>query len=234
MLYSCSKIIIDLQNKYALKTFFVLNRITLESLNNLNAIIVAPIKSRNPDEINLDTLYVSSDSITFHLKIEDMVWYKVICSYQHDSITNVSEYFRKYSEFEDCWTEMYDYENNNLINEYRNNIKALVQTCFKKITTLYRATDSDMIEYPWFFKFMKSFEQTLSFRTQIYVKKYVNSIRSQLLYKKYYDSKLLRRMLHNWKERYYCPENNDGYLKKLRTGYEIYLSMEGPKISNRD
>lgn len=220
MLYSCSKYDIDLKNKYSLKTFFILNRYSLQSFNNLNAIIVAPITHPSSDEINLDTLYVSSDSITFHLKIEDMIWYKVICHYENDSITNVSEYLRKYSEFENCWTELYDYENNNLVNEYRTNIKALVKTCFKRIKTLYRNTDSDMIESPWFFNVMKSFEQTVSFRTESYVKNYVNNIRSQLLFKKYYNSKLQRRILHNWKEWYYCPENNYGYMKKLRSNYE--------------
>lgn len=220
MLYSCSKYDIDLKNKYALKAFFILNRYSLESYNNLNAIIVASITHPSSDDINLDTLYVSSDSITFHLKIEDMIWYKLICHYENHCITSVSEYLRKYSDFEDCWTEIYNYENNNLVNEYRTCIKALVKTCFRRIKTQYINTDSDMIDSPWFYNNMKSFEQMISLQAQTHLRKYVNSIKNQLLFRTYYNSKLKKRILHSWKEWYYFPENGNGYIKKLRINYE--------------
>lgn len=220
MLYSCSKIDIDLKNKYSLKMFFIVHKLTLDNYNSLNATIVAPIKHKNEDEMNLDTLYVSSESITFHLKIDNMLWYKVICGYENGIISNVSEYVRSYSELDDSWTELYDYENNDLVNEYRNDIKALVKTCFKRIQTMYRSTDSDMIAAPWFYNHMKSFEQPVSLKTQNYIKRYVNSIRGQLLLKAYYNSKLQKRILYHWKEWYYCPDNDHGYLKKLRTTYD--------------
>lgn len=202
--------------------FFILNKLTLDNYNSLNATIVVPIKHKNPDEINLDTLYVSSKSITFYLKLDNMLWYKVICHYENDAIINISEYVRSYSELDEYWTELYDYEHNDLVNEYRNDIKALVKTCFKRIQTLYVSTDSDMIDSPWFYNHMKSFEQLVSLKTQNHVKKYINSIRSQLLLRTYYNSKLQKRILHHWKEWYYCPENEHGYLKKLRTTYDCY------------
>ena len=222
MLFSCSKCDIDLKNKYSLRKFFSLNKLTLENCNHLNATIVVPIKHKNLDEINLDTLYVTSDSITFHLKIEGMIWYKIICHYENHCITSVSEYLRSYSEFEDCWTEHYDYENNNLVNEYRTYIRALVKTCFRRIKTQYINTDSDMIDAPWFYNNMKLFEQTASVKTQDYVKKYVHSIRRQLILKTYYNSKLQKRILHTWKDWYYSPENNNGYMKKLRINYDCF------------
>lgn len=229
MLYSSSKFDIDLKNKYALKMFFIVNKLTLDNYNNLNAIIVAPIIHKNNDGINLDTLYVNTDSITFHLEIDNMLWYKVICHYENDTITNISEYVRSYSELDDSWTELYDYEHNNLVNEYRNDIKALVKTCFKRIQTLYVSTDSDMIASPWFYNHMKSFEQLISLKTQNHVKKYVNSIRGQLLLRTYYNSKLQKRILHHWKEWYYCPENENGYLKKIRTTYDSFrASLDVP------
>jgi hypothetical protein len=222
MLYSCSKFDIDLKNKYSLKTFFILHKLTLDNYMNLNATIVAPIKHKNvfDDDINLDTLYVSSASITFHLKIDNMLWYKVICNYDFDYISNISEYLRSYSELEGCWTEHYDYENNNLVNIYRNDIKALIKTCFKRIKTLYTSTDSDMIDAPWFYNNMKMFEQTISLKAQNFVKKYVNSLQTQLILRTYYNSQLQKRILNNWKEWYFCPENENGYLKKLRTSYD--------------
>ena len=229
MLYSCSKIDIDLKNKYSLKMFFIMNKLTLDNYNSLNATIVAPIKAKDPDEMNLDTLYVTWESITFHLKIDDMLWYKVICTYENDSISSISEYVQSYSEIDDSWTELYDYENNDLVNEYRMDIKSLVKTCFKRINTLYVSTDSDMIASPWFYNHMKSFEQLVSLKTQNHVKKYVNSIRGQLLLRTYYNSKLQKRILNHWKEWYYCPENEHGYLKKIRTTYDYYrASLDVP------
>lgn len=229
MLYSCSKIDIDLKNKYSLKMFFILNKLTLDNYNSLNATIVAPIKHKNPEEINLDTLYVGSKSITFYLKLDNMLWYKVICNYENDTIINISEYVRSYSELDDSWTELYDYEHNELANEYRNDIKALVKTCFKRIQTLYVSTDSDMIASPWFYKNMKSFEQLVSLKTQNHVKRYINSVRSQLLLRTYYNSKLQKRILHHWKEWYYCPENEHGYIKKIRTTSDYFrASLDVP------
>ena len=220
MLYSCSKIDIDIKNKYALKMFFIVNKLTLDNYNNLHAVVVAPIICKNNAEVNLDTLYVSSESITFQCKIDDMLWYKVICGYENDSISNISEHLHHYSELDDSWTEIYDYEHNSLVNEYRNNIKALIKTCFKRIKTLYKYNDDDMIDAPWFYNNMKSFEQTISLKTQYYVKKYVHSIRCQLHFRIYYNSKLQKRILHHWREWYYCPDNKNGYLRKLQTIYD--------------
>ena len=208
----------DLKNKYSLKAFFISNN--LFNCMNLNAIIVAHIHN---SEITptLDTLYVSADSITFHLQINDTIWYKLICGYKENEICNVSEYLRSYSENEDCWTELYDYENNHVVNEYRTNIKMLLKTCFRSIKTLYNKKDSDMIESPWFYKEMNSFEQSVSMRTFTYMKKYSNYIRRLIRYKQQYNFNLKRKILRQWIEWYYNPENKDGYMKKLRITYHI-------------
>ena len=217
MITSISNCSIDLKNKYSLKAFLILNKLNHNNLNHLKSTIVASIIG----ESLLDTLYLDAESITFHLKINDTTWYKVICGHDANTITNVSEYLRSYSEYEDCWTELYDYENNSKLNEYRSDIMALVKQCFNNIKTLYKSTDSDMIASPWFYKVMKSFEQTMSFKTSKYVKNYIRYIRRQLFYKQYYCFNIQRKMLRSWREWYYNPENENGYMKKLASIYPI-------------
>lgn len=218
MLTSLSGFQIDMKNKYSLKALFILNKLNDDHLDRLNSTIIAPIHHNDDnhnDDVNLDTMYLDAQSITFQLQIDDTKWYTLTCGYKKDTISNVSEYLRSYSEYEDCWTEVYDYETNNIVNEYRSNIKRLLQTCFKKIKTMYKSTDIDMIESPWFYNIMKSFEQTTSLQTMLYVKNYINSIRSQLACKRHYESNLQLKMFNVWKEWYYNPYNINGYIKTL-------------------
>jgi len=207
---SISNYSIDLKNKYSLKAFFILHHLHLKNLLHSQLIISFINQSL------LDTLYLDAESITFSLKINDTTWYEVICGYHENTITHVSEYLRSYSVYEDCWTELYDYENNSTVNEYRSHIRALLQQCFYVIKTLYTSTDRDMIASPWFYNAMKAFEQTLSSKTSTFVHKYVSCIRNQLFYKKYYHRKLQRNVLESWKKWYYNPDNINGYVKKLK------------------
>ena len=215
MITSISNYSIDLKNKYSLKAFFIQNKLNYNNLHQLKSNIVVHINNQSL----FDTLYLNADSITFHLKINDTTWYKVICGHNANTITNVSEYLRSYSEYEDCWTELYDYENNSKVNEYRSNIMKLVKQCFNNIKTLYKSTDSDMISSPWFYNVMKLFEQTMSIKTSKYVKNYIGYIRRQLFYKQYYCFNLQRKMLCSWREWYYNPNNENGYMKKLASIY---------------
>jgi len=215
MITSISNYSIDLKNKYSLKAFFILNKLNYNNLHQLKSTIVAHIINGGI----FDTLYLDVESITFHLKINDTTWYKLICGHNANTITNVSEYLRRYSEYEDCWTELYDYENNSKVNEYRSDIMALVKQCFNNINTLYKSTDDDMISSPWFYNVMKLFKQTMSFKTSKYVKNYISYIRRQLFYKQYYYFNLQRKYLCNWREWYYDPNNINGYMKKLASIY---------------
>ena len=95
----------------------------------------------------------------------------------------------------------------------------LIKQYFNIIKTLYKSTDSDMISSPWFYNAMKSFEQTMSFKTSKYVKKYISYIRRQLFYKQYYCFNIQRKILYRWKEWYYNPDNENGYIKKFTSLY---------------
>lgn len=203
-------VLIDIKNKYSLQKFFVTNEFISD-----NHIIFLPIHNYSLDNY----VYLNSSSIRFNFKIDEYSDYLFTCTYCHKNINFISEYVRVFSPIEHCWKEIYEYQDNVFINTHREYIRMMLKTCFHNIKTNFKSTDSDMIESPWFYQKMCAFEQRISLYTLTIVRQFIHKIRFQLELKKYYHKTLRKNAFCNWKEWYFNPINQHGYLKKLRMCY---------------
>ena len=203
-------VLFDMKNEHSLQKFFVSKQFISD-----NHIIILPIHNYSLDNY----VYLNSSSIRFNFKIDEYSSYLFHFTYCHKNINSISEYVRVFSPIENCWVEIYNYEDNVFINTHREYIRVILKTYFQNIKTNFKSTDSDMIESPWFYKKMCAFEQRISLYTLTIVRQFIHKIRCQLKYKKYYHKTLQKNAFCNWKEWYFNPINQHGYLKKLRMCY---------------
>jgi hypothetical protein len=203
-------VLLNIKNQYSLQKFFDINQFISD-----NHIIILPIYNYSLDNY----VYINSSFIQFNFKIDEYSNYLFHFTYSQKNIYSISEYVRVFSPIEHYWREMYDYEDNVFINTHREYIRMMLKTCFHNIKTKFKSTDSDMMESPWFYKKMFAFEQRISLYTLTIVRQFINKIRFQLELKKYYHKTLRKNAFCNWKEWYFNPINQHGYLKKLRMCY---------------
>ena len=200
-----------LENKYSLKRAMVENEYKIK-----DHVIICPIQYFTSSS----SVYITSSAVLFYFYLDEGITFQISCDYEADRIINVSENFRVYLDEEDCWQERYDYKENVCLNSLRKCVRGMFKASFKQITVRYRKDEPDMVERPWFYENMCSFEQRISLATLTRLSRFFISFRKELFckqrYKKHYYNCLMLRGLIAWREWYYDPSNYTGYVKKMR------------------
>ena len=203
---------IELENKYSLKRAMIENEYKIKE-----HVLICPIKYFTSST----SVYITSSSVLFYFDLDEGDSFQISCDYEADCITNISESFRVYLDEEDCWQERYDYKEDRFLNSLRTCVRGMFKASFKQITIRHRKDDPDMVESPWFYRNMCSFEQRVSLATLTRLSRFFRSFRKELSYiqgyKEHYYNCLKLRSMIAWREWYYDPSNDAGYVKKMRT-----------------
>lgn len=192
-----------LHNRYSLRLFFL----TTPTISSHTQIFIP---------LCLDQFkgcfQINCDSIIFSINMNNTE-YQFVCNYYKTNVFNITEFFFNYSIFDITWNQTFDYEHNQLVNTYREQIKLQLQYHFNSINT--SLILSDKLNYNWLFKCICCFEQSVSIPTRKKFKLYIQRIRKTLIYNNYYKLTLKKKYFNVLKEWYFAPSNSNGYIKKL-------------------
>jgi hypothetical protein len=164
---------------------------------------------------------IDSKSICYHLHPHEFVEYILSINYDGRTIRTISEYvFSYHTVANNLYSEriqIFQYKESPYIQKHRNLIKLQLQNYFYKIQSGLNLYDIETD--PWYYNEIQSFQQFARLKTTSYIRNFILRLRKNIQSQRHFQKQLLKFFFHAWKEWYYNPFNNNGYIKKLKTLY---------------
>lgn len=142
--------------------------------------------------------------------------YQVCINYRGREVVGICAFCYAYCRYEHCWIQMVDDDDYKFFDITHSHIVDQVRNHFFKIDSRWNKDDRDSIECPWLFSRMKAFEQLCTPRTNKYITNYIKRLNTSRYWRLYAQRYMLKRSFSKWKEWYFDPSNEKGFICHLQ------------------
>lgn len=168
------------------------------------------------------TIEITHNSISYLIE-ENMVKYRIVLRYKDKHVQNISIYGSRYIINETLWNQTDDLYIISYFDEFYIQILLQLQYNFYKINSKCDEIINDFQDYYWIYCRLKLFEQRCTPKTAKYLQIYRKKLKLKQYFRKwinFMNQIILKRKFEIWKEWYFDPMNQQGYIKRLRKIYE--------------
>ena len=206
---------VSLDNPYALRAYL---RTHPQSRRHHDPTVRLPIQGYHVKSV----IRVDNDTLKYvvicpqgTVRCEYVAWY-----YFRD-VHELFEYVFIYSRVTDMWHRHMDYRDVPFVNECREKIRIQFQNAFCTIRSRWNNIDHASLDHPWVAQRLCEFSQRCTPSVTNVVRDYVVNARRNMMLVRYRHLNMIRTHFKRWKEWYYHPTNEHGYVKRLNAKYAI-------------
>lgn len=168
------------------------------------------------------TIEIKHNSISYLIE-ENMVKYKIVLRYRDKHVQNISIYGSRYIINENLWDQTDDLYIISYFDEFYIQVLLQLQNYFYTINSKCDEIIDDFQDNYWIYCRLKLFEQNCTPKTAKYLQIYRKKLKLKQYFRKwinFMNQIILKRKFEIWKEWYFDPINQQGYIKRLRKIYE--------------
>jgi hypothetical protein len=168
------------------------------------------------------TIEITHNSVSYLIE-ENMVKYRIVLRYRDKHVQNISIYGSRYIINENLWDQTDDLYIISYFDEFYIQVLLQLQNYFYTINSKCDEIIDDFQDSYWIYCRLKLFEQNCTPKTARYLQVYRKKLKLKQYFRKwtkFINQIILKRKFEIWKEWYFDPINQHGYIKRLRKIYE--------------
>jgi hypothetical protein len=200
-----------LENAYALRSY-----LRLSERKYFDEMTVIPLKNESMDSF----INITNSSVYYVIVNKEMTYrYDCYASYADTNIYSLSEYVYYLNPESSSWHQTIESDDNNFVKRTREQIRIQLQNAFRHIDTGWHATDLECIQSPSWYAIISRFNQCSTPKTRRILREYIKGLKKAVVSGRFRKKKIVHKVLFAWKEWYFDPKNQGGYLRGLRKRY---------------
>ena len=203
-----------LENVYALRSY-----LRLSERKYFDDMTMIPLKNENIESF----INITHSSIHYVIANKEMNYrYECYLSYMGNRIDRLSEFVYYFNTQSLLWHQTFDLDDNDFVKITRERIRMQLQNAFTHIQTGWYATDYECLQSPSWYVNITRFNQSCTPKTRRILLEYIGGLRKAVVSRRFLKKKMLRKVFFAWKEWYFDPKNQGGYVRRLRKRYLTY------------
>ena len=203
-----------LENVYALRSY-----LRLSEKKNFDEMTVIPLKNENIESF----INITDSSIHYVIANKEMNRrYDCYASYAENTIYSLSEYVYDFNEQSSLWYQTIDLDDNDFVKSTREHIRMQLQHAFQHIQTGWYATDYECLQRPSWYVTISRFNQYFTPKTRRILLEYIGGLTKAVISRRFLKKQMLRKLFFEWEEWYFNPNNQGGYVRRLRKRFLTY------------
>ena len=206
---------VSLDNPYALRAYL---RTHPRIRSHLDPTVRLPIQGYNVKSV----MRVNTDTLSYVVIChEGTIRYECVAWFYSRHVHELFEYVFMYSHVTDMLHRQMNYRDVPFVNECREKIRIQLQTAFCTISSRWNHMDHASLDHPWVAQRLCEFSQRCTPSVANIVQAYVANARRNMMLVRYRHLNMIRTHFKRWKEWYYHPTNEYGYVKHLNAKYTV-------------